>query len=230
MPEEEKGSSSRGPSNRPRARAGKLDLPAPGRGLRAALRARRRGLRRQGARHRAGLPEHRVPLRRAPFRAPRAGRPLRRPLRRGGRGGRAPPLAGAGDDPRLATQPGQAPGRLRQAPGGSRRRGRRAGLGGRRERGDRGRPDGGDPDALVLRRRPLAPPGGPRAHRLQPAQPPVGADGRLGLERRPRRGRFVPSASGPGELAFDERGVFGHISVPPGPGVETSVEAYLHGV
>ncbi len=43
-------------------------------------------------------------------------------------------------------------------------------------------------------------------------------------------GRFVPSAAGPGELAFDEGGVFGHISVPPEPGLESSVDAYIHGV
>ncbi|TBR18348.1 hypothetical protein EPO15_15295, partial [bacterium] len=43
-------------------------------------------------------------------------------------------------------------------------------------------------------------------------------------------GRFVPAAAGPGELAFDENGVFGHISVPPQPALESSVDAYLQGV
>ena len=43
-------------------------------------------------------------------------------------------------------------------------------------------------------------------------------------------GRFVPSASGPGELSFDEGGVFGHISVPPEPALESSVDAYIQGV
>lgn len=43
-------------------------------------------------------------------------------------------------------------------------------------------------------------------------------------------GRFAPSAAGPGELAFDENGVFGHISVPPEPALESSIDAYIHGV
>lgn len=43
-------------------------------------------------------------------------------------------------------------------------------------------------------------------------------------------GRFVPSAAGQGELAFDEDGVFGHISVPPEPALESSLDAYIHGV
>lgn len=43
-------------------------------------------------------------------------------------------------------------------------------------------------------------------------------------------GRFVPAAAGPGELAFDENGVFGHISVPPEPALESSIDAYIQGV
>lgn len=63
----------------------------------------------------------------------------------------------------------------------------------------------------------------PRSHLWGRMAVSVSSSGRV-------EGRFVPAPAGPGELAFDENGVFGHISVPPEPALESSVDAYIQGV
>ena len=42
--------------------------------------------------------------------------------------------------------------------------------------------------------------------------------------------RLVPGPQGPGELIFEEDGVFGHLSIPPDGSGYSTLDAYLHGV
>lgn len=63
----------------------------------------------------------------------------------------------------------------------------------------------------------------PRSHLWGRMTVQVSSGGRV-------EGRFTPTAAGPGELVFDEGGVYGHISVPPEPMLESSLDAYIHGV